>query len=382
MTEQAIEHSDAGTDTGTFDTVAAAVAELDRREQARKAERKAAKAEKAEPTDDDKSDPTEDDDHDPRKVQKDKTEPKDKEPKKEPKPKAKEESEEDDSDPDDDAVTPDDDEDGEPEEPKQKQQAKPPLDDDTEEVEHEGKTYRVPKDLKDSFLRQSDYTRKTQEVAQERQVLHQTYAQASQAIAQAQTVQQTLTQYAQAMLGSPPPLELAEVNLGEYVRQKEHYEQRRQMLAEIAQQGEATKAEQARLMEIQRSEARNQNLAKLYQAAPELKNDSHRQQFAQIASTYLQQFGFDPSELMAVEDSRTLLMVRRLLHVEYQLAQHNKTAGDVSKRLANVPTKTLKPGAADAQGEKRRSTEDAKRRFARSAKSMKDVEAFLKATSR
>ncbi|MBN9497852.1 MAG: hypothetical protein J0H39_13935 [Alphaproteobacteria bacterium] len=35
-----------------------------------------------------------------------------------------------------------------------------------EDFEHEGKTYKVPKELKDGYLRQADYTRKTQEVAE------------------------------------------------------------------------------------------------------------------------------------------------------------------------------------------------------------------------
>jgi len=41
--------------------------------------------------------------------------------------------------------------------------------DDSEEVEYEGTAYKVPKVLKDALLRQSDYTRKTQEVAKQRQ---------------------------------------------------------------------------------------------------------------------------------------------------------------------------------------------------------------------
>jgi hypothetical protein len=41
--------------------------------------------------------------------------------------------------------------------------------DDGEEVEYEGATYKVPKELKDALLRQSDYTRKTQDVAKQRQ---------------------------------------------------------------------------------------------------------------------------------------------------------------------------------------------------------------------
>lgn len=43
------------------------------------------------------------------------------------------------------------------------EQAEP--EDDTEEVEYEGKAYKLPKELKDAVLRQSDYTKKTQEVA-------------------------------------------------------------------------------------------------------------------------------------------------------------------------------------------------------------------------
>lgn len=37
-----------------------------------------------------------------------------------------------------------------------------------EEVEYEGKQYRVPKEIKDAILRRADYTRKTQEVAEQR----------------------------------------------------------------------------------------------------------------------------------------------------------------------------------------------------------------------
>src|SRR5882757_5915233 len=38
--------------------------------------------------------------------------------------------------------------------------------DDSEEVEHEGAKYRIPKALKGALLMQADYTRKTQELAE------------------------------------------------------------------------------------------------------------------------------------------------------------------------------------------------------------------------
>ncbi len=46
-----------------------------------------------------------------------------------------------------------------------------PAADDTDEVEHDGQKYRVPKALKGAFLMHADYTRKTQEVAEQRRAL-------------------------------------------------------------------------------------------------------------------------------------------------------------------------------------------------------------------
>ena len=40
--------------------------------------------------------------------------------------------------------------------------------DESEEIEFDGEKYKVPKELKDAFLRQADYTKKTQEVAEQR----------------------------------------------------------------------------------------------------------------------------------------------------------------------------------------------------------------------
>lgn len=45
--------------------------------------------------------------------------------------------------------------------------SQPPVDD-TEEIEYEGAKHKIPKALKGAFLFQADYTRKTQEVAQQR----------------------------------------------------------------------------------------------------------------------------------------------------------------------------------------------------------------------
>jgi len=43
--------------------------------------------------------------------------------------------------------------------------------DDYDDVEYDGEYYRLPKKLKDAVLRQADYTKKTQEVAEQRRAL-------------------------------------------------------------------------------------------------------------------------------------------------------------------------------------------------------------------
>jgi hypothetical protein len=54
--------------------------------------------------------------------------------------------------------------------------------DDTEEVEHEGKKARVPKEWKDALLRQADYTQKTQALAEARRTFETQREQIAQAL--------------------------------------------------------------------------------------------------------------------------------------------------------------------------------------------------------
>lgn len=67
---------------------------------------------------------------------------------------------------------------------------------DAEDVEFEGKQYKLPKTLKEALLRQSDYTRKTQEVAEQRRMIE---AQAQEFQQRVQIQQQTLQDHAHLM---------------------------------------------------------------------------------------------------------------------------------------------------------------------------------------
>lgn len=62
----------------------------------------------------------------------------------------------------------------------QAQDAGTQTEEETDELEYEGKKYRVPKALKPGWMMQADYTRKTQEVAEQRKALDAQRAQHSQ----------------------------------------------------------------------------------------------------------------------------------------------------------------------------------------------------------
>lgn len=64
------------------------------------------------------------------------------------------------------------------------------------EIEYEGKKYKVPPELKDAFLRNADYTRKTQALSQEKKTLE---AQKSEQTTHLQAVQANIREYAQVL---------------------------------------------------------------------------------------------------------------------------------------------------------------------------------------
>jgi hypothetical protein len=91
----------------------------------------------------------------------------------------------------------------------------PPEDDGAEEVEFEGKAYKVPKELKPALLRTEDYTRKTMEVAAMRKQVEdrahylefqqQVFSSAAQEIADLRSTEAELKRYAEVDWSSVDP---------------------------------------------------------------------------------------------------------------------------------------------------------------------------------
>ncbi|KPF66114.1 hypothetical protein IP84_17015 [beta proteobacterium AAP99] len=328
------EESQASTGPSSYGSVGEAVAELERRERERTQparDAKAAKAEEAEQPEAEEAEEYEEEASSP----------------------APEEADADDED-----VATEEEAEQEPEE------QEPSL----EDVEYEGKSYKLPPELKNALLRQADYTRKTQEVAQERSILQgqrQEVAQYAQQLAQTQAV---LAQFASSFIGEPPPLELAQADIQAYTLQKAMYEQRVQQFQALQGQGQQlTQQQQAMHMQAMQ-EFQQRELQTLVEKMPELATNEGYQKFATKAVEVGSKYGFAPQEIASITDHRMILALRDLGNLQAETAKRKEIAGDVRKKLANVPPKVAKPGPATNQTGRTERAAQAKQRFMKSAR--------------
>ena len=372
----------------SFGTVSDAVAELDRRDAERRAANKAAKAAKApeasqEPAQEPDGDADDVEPQDERRKPEKAEKPEKKKAEKAPEP-------EDDEGEDEDSDEPDESEDDEPDdEPSDKQKRKVATDDapddepdaELEEIEHDGKKHKVPKELKDSFLRQQDYTRKTQEVAEARKTVETSWREAQQTTQQLVQAQNALVQFAQAAIGQPPDLSLAANDPQTYLVQKGLYEQRMAQVSQLMEQGQMLTQQQQALQQRAQAEYLREQGDAMLKAMPELRNEAKRAEFRAAAVELGAKYGFSAGEVSGIADHRMLLVLRDLAAAQKAAARSTQATASVKTKLANVPPKTAKPQAGGDQNSQGRNDE-AKRQFLKSGRSMKDVERWLKATER
>lgn len=231
---------------------------------------------------------------------------------------------------------------GEPEEDAEEegdeQEAEPEL----EEAEYEGKTYRLPKELKEALLRQADYTRKTQEVAETRKALDARKAEIDQ---HAETQRQFIKEYAQIeaindRLAQYEKIDWSALNAQDPVRAQGlfiEYSQLkdRRTAVENALREKATGLEQQRAAErAKQVEEANAVLRRdIPNWGPELV--SKLWEFGE------KQVGLKPEELSRVVDPRHVKLLN-LAYIGHQLAEKQRNALAKPKPAEAKPVPTVK----------------------------------------
>lgn len=202
------------------------------------------------------------------------------------------------------------------------------------DIEYEGKQFKVPPELREAFLRHSDYTQKTQELANQRreaEALRDRYSglvehaeQLSQAeqLAQVQyaNIAQQLARYEsvdwQAWRASDPQgatlahQEMQDLRAAQQ-RVEQVYGQARNERLSLAQQEAATRLEQGKV-----------ELAKYIPDWGETKA-------RELAQHAMNDFGFDAEELQGIDDPRII----RVLHAAHQFTQTQKKTATAAKAV-------------------------------------------------
>ena len=184
-------------------------------------------------------------------------------------------------------------------------------DEPTEEVELDGKKYAIPAALKDKFLMQQDYARKTQEVAElrkaaehERAAIRQAVEadeQASELKSDLRTVDKALKQFENVDWGRFAAEAPAQAQAA--MMQYQQLQMQRQQLADGLTKHEQT-SRQAR--EQAQQAALAQAHAELLQAMPDFNHDLA----VKIRDSTVSAYGYTPEEMATITDPRQVRILR------------------------------------------------------------------------
>jgi hypothetical protein len=213
-----------------------------------------------------------------------------------------------------------------------------------EEVEYEGKKYALPPELKDAILRQADYTRKTQELAQTRQQAEQTFAQQQarieaeraniQAVARLTALDERLQQYAGVdwqSLSQSDPVRAQQ----EFFQYQQLKDSRQQFVAQI-QQHEGQRAMQEQQETARQLQDANEALSR------EIKGWSP--EYAQSLREVAKSLGAKEEQLNGIREP----WIVKALHAQKVLAEMTKKAGAAAPAVAAKPVRTISGGNAKA----------------------------------
>ena len=210
----------------------------------------------------------------------------------------------------------------------------PEVVDDSEEVDYDGEKYKVPKKLKDAFLRQQDYTVKTQALAEQHRAFEaqqqaftaerQFQSQYLDAVSEVRAIDRQLSQFQKLdwnALTDADPVQALKLD-----RQMRELQQQRTQQVQSIEQAQARNQ-----FETSQATARQLEEAKA-QLAREIKGFG-TPEVTEALSDVGREMGYKPEELAQVRDPRAI----KLLHEAYLYRQL------VAKQKPAAASEAIKP---------------------------------------
>jgi len=198
-------------------------------------------------------------------------------------------------------------------------------------------------ELRASGLRAADYTKKTTEVAREREMLAAEQQRLSERGKFAETALQNLTEYVQGLIPPEPPLSLAQSNPGEYQYQAALRRSAMSEVEKLFHMRDDLSNQQAEVSEADKRAAKERTDAELVKAMPHLRDPGKRAAFDKAVAETAKGFGFTEEDIAATTDPRVLQMVH-YARMGRVAEQNRKNA----QRRVETPRKGKAPPARES----------------------------------
>ena len=255
--------------------------------------------------------------------------------------------------------TPDDEGEAEPEATDVATEAVAAYAEDTAVVKLSDGTEMPVAELKNGYLRQSDFTRKTQEVANERKTV-----QAD--VERMQRITTAFVDHLTALVPDPPSPSLAMTDPAKYVSQKAQHEAAMGQVQKLIEMGSVSKEVGAAMSGADKQRQIQEANARLVEMFPEAASGKGREAFFNGVQSAANDLGFSNDDLTAVRDPRVFALAH---WAAKGMAAEKAKAAAKAKVAAAPPATPRKPGQGARQAN---GNAEAMRKLARSG-SLRDA---------
>ena len=235
--------------------------------------------------------------------------------------------------------TPDDEGEAEPEATDVATEAVAAYAEDTAVVKLSDGTEMPVAELKNGYLRQSDFTRKTQEVANERKTV-----QAD--VERMQRITTAFVDHLTALVPDPPSPSLAMTDPAKYVSQKAQHEAAMGQVQKLIEMGSVSKEVGAAMSGADKQRQIQEANARLVEMFPEAASGKGREAFFNGVQSAANDLGFSNDDLTAVRDPRVFALAH---WAAKGMAAEKAKAAAKAKVAAAPPATPRKPGQGARQ---------------------------------
>ncbi|KJZ41533.1 hypothetical protein VC33_00285 [Pseudomonas fluorescens] len=208
----------------------------------------------------------------------------------------------------------------------------------------DGKEVQVPlSELLNGYQRQSDYTKKTMEAAEQRKTADAVVQQAQQERQEYHSKLERMAAQLEGALEQQSQIDwnaLIESDPVEYLKQQQLFQQRQALYQQNAQErqklAQQFQHEQAQAHQSYLAEQQDNLLAKL----PDWKDDAKAAAEKTAISKFLQEQGFEAEDISSIADHRHVIVARKAMLYDQLMAKANVQA----KKVQEAPQRVVKPG--------------------------------------